>query len=74
MVDSLYADRGHVDDPHLWERVDRLGLDLERFEGDRRSTQVAERVGATSSPGSGRASPATPALFGDGSSSPSLYP
>jgi protein-disulfide isomerase len=44
MCDSLYADRGRVDDPHLWERVERLGIDLERFEGDRRSEPVAERV------------------------------
>lgn len=44
MVDSLYADRGRVDDPHLWERVDRLGLDLERFERERRSDAVAARV------------------------------
>jgi protein-disulfide isomerase len=40
MVDSLYADRGRVDDPHLWERVDQLGLDLDRFEADRRSAKV----------------------------------
>jgi protein-disulfide isomerase len=26
MVDSLYADRGRVDDPHLWERARELGL------------------------------------------------
>jgi protein-disulfide isomerase len=43
-VDSLYADRGHVDDPHLWQRVERLGLDLDRFEVDRRSEEVAVRV------------------------------
>jgi protein-disulfide isomerase len=43
-VDSLYADRGHVDDPHLWERLKRLGLDLDRFEADRRSEAVAKRV------------------------------
>lgn len=42
--DSLLADRSHVDDPHLWERVKSLGLDLERFERDRRSDPVAERV------------------------------
>ena len=40
-VDSLYADRGQVDDPHLWERVKRFGLDLDRFEDDRRSEAVA---------------------------------
>jgi protein-disulfide isomerase len=44
MCDSLYEDRGRVDDPHLWERVERFGLDLERFESDRRSDVVAERV------------------------------
>lgn len=44
MVDSLYAERGRVDDPHLWERAERLGLDLERFEADRRADEVAARV------------------------------
>jgi protein-disulfide isomerase len=61
MVDSLYSDRGRIDDPHLWERVERLGLDLERFEADRRSAEVEARVrrdfksgiraGVTSTPG-----------------------
>ena len=65
MVDSLYADRGHVDDPHLWQRAERLGLDLERFEADRRSDAVAARVrrdfesgiraGVTGTPGDLRA-------------------
>jgi protein-disulfide isomerase len=44
MVDSLYEDRGRVDDPHLWERAEALGLDLERFEAERRSDEVAARV------------------------------
>ncbi len=44
MHDSLFADQGRLDDPHLWERVRRLGLDLDRFEADRRSDPVAERV------------------------------
>ena len=44
MADSLFADRGRVDDPHLWGRVERLGLDLERFERDRRSDEVEARV------------------------------
>jgi protein-disulfide isomerase len=43
-VDSIYGDQGRVDDPHLWERARALGLDLERFEADRRSTTVADRV------------------------------
>jgi protein-disulfide isomerase len=44
MADSLYADRGHVDDPHLWERAERFGIDLERFQADRRSDAVRERI------------------------------
>jgi protein-disulfide isomerase len=42
--DALFADQGRIDDPHLWERCERLGLDLDRFEADRRSERVAERV------------------------------
>jgi protein-disulfide isomerase len=44
MHDSLLEDQGHLDDPHLWERAQRLGIDLERFEAERRSDSVAERV------------------------------
>jgi protein-disulfide isomerase len=44
MCDSLYADRGRVDDPHLWERAERFGLDLEQFRLDSRSDAVRERI------------------------------
>jgi protein-disulfide isomerase len=44
LVNSIYRDQGRVDDPHLWERIRRLGLDLERFERDRRSDAVARHV------------------------------
>ena len=44
MHDSLLEDQGHLDDPHLWDRARRLGLDLARFEADRRSAAVGERV------------------------------
>jgi protein-disulfide isomerase len=44
MCDSLYADRGRVDDPHLWERAERFEIDLERFNRDRRSERVRARV------------------------------
>ena len=42
--DALYADQGRLDDPHLWARCERLGLDVERFEADRRDPAIAERV------------------------------
>ena len=63
MVDSLYADRGHVDDPHLWRRVEDLGLDLERFERDRRSDAVRARVRRDFESGIRGGVTATPALF-----------
>lgn len=44
MWDSLLTDHAHQDDPHLWERVERLGMDLERFERDRRTDPIAARV------------------------------
>src|SRR3954453_8088865 len=44
MHDALFADQGRLDDPHLWARAERFGLDLDRFEADRRSEAVAERV------------------------------
>jgi protein-disulfide isomerase len=63
MVDSLYADRGHVDDPHLWERVEALGLDLERFEADRRVDGVAARVRRDFESGIRGGVTGTPALY-----------
>jgi len=63
MVDSLYADRSHVDDPHLWERVERFGLDLERFERDRRSDAVAARVRRDFESGIRAGVAGTPAVF-----------
>lgn len=42
--DALYEDQGRLDDPHLWERCRALGIDVERFEADRRAPQVAEKV------------------------------
>jgi protein-disulfide isomerase len=44
MHDSLFADQGRLEDPHLWERARTLGLDLERFDADRRSDVVLARV------------------------------
>jgi protein-disulfide isomerase len=43
-ADALYADQGRLDDPHLWERARALGLDLARFDDDRRGAPVAPGV------------------------------
>lgn len=66
MCDSLYADRGHVDDPHLWERAEGFGLDLDRFERERRSEPVAERVRRDFEGGLRAGVTGTPAAFVDG--------
>lgn len=63
MVDSLYADRGRVDDPHLWQRVEELGLDLERFEADRRAAETEARVRRDFESGIRAGVAGTPALF-----------
>ena len=63
MVDSLYEDRSHVDDPHLWQRAERLELDLDRFEADRRSAAVAERVRRDFESGIRAGVTTTPAIF-----------
>lgn len=61
--DSLLTDRAHSDDPHLWERAERFGLDVERFERDRRSDRVAERVRRDFRSGVRAGVTATPATF-----------
>jgi protein-disulfide isomerase len=63
MHDSLFADQGHLDDPHLWERARRLGLDLERFQADRRSEAVAARVERDFRSGIAAGVMKTPTLF-----------
>jgi protein-disulfide isomerase len=43
-ADAVYADQAHLDDPHLWTLCERLGLDVARFDADRRTDATAERV------------------------------
>jgi protein-disulfide isomerase len=44
MHDLLFADQGRLEDPHLWARARTLGLDLERFDADRRGEAVGAHV------------------------------
>ena len=44
MHHALFSDQGRLEDPHLWAAAARLGLDVARFEADRRSPAVEARV------------------------------
>jgi protein-disulfide isomerase len=63
MHDSLFADQGRLEDPHLWERARILGLDLERFDRDRRSDAVRVRVRRDFESGVRAGVVTTPTLF-----------
>jgi protein-disulfide isomerase len=66
MHDALFADQGRLEDPHLWERAERLGLDVARFDADRRSEPVQERIAADWKAGVRAGVATTPTLFVDG--------
>jgi protein-disulfide isomerase len=63
MHDSLFADQGRLDPPHLWQRCRDLGIDLDRFEADRRSDAVAARVKSDFRSGIRAGVTTTPTLF-----------
>jgi protein-disulfide isomerase len=66
MHDLLFADQGRLEDPHLWQRARALGLDVERFDADRRSDAVLERVKRDFRSGVRAGVVTTPTLFAGG--------
>jgi protein-disulfide isomerase len=66
MHDALFGDQGRLEDPHLWERAERLGLDVHRFDADRRSDRIAERVREQFRGGVRAGVVTTPTVFVDG--------
>jgi 2-hydroxychromene-2-carboxylate isomerase len=66
MHDSLFADQGRLEDPHLWRRASDLGLDLERFEHDRRSDEIRARVKRDFQSGVRAGIVTTPTVFVEG--------
>lgn len=64
--DRLYGDQGRQDDPHIWSHVAELGLDLDRFETDRRSSELLDRVTRDVHAALRAGATATPTLFTDG--------
>ncbi|HEY2770486.1 MAG TPA: thioredoxin domain-containing protein [Solirubrobacteraceae bacterium] len=63
MHDLLFADQSRLEDPHLWERAEQLELDLARFDEDRRSALVVERVKSDFRAGVRAGVVTTPTLF-----------
>lgn len=72
MHDALYADRGRLEDPHLWQRARDLGLDVERFDSDRRSEAVLARITRDFRGGLRAGVVTTPTLVVDGQLHPGL--
>jgi protein-disulfide isomerase len=70
MHDALFADQGRLEDPHLWERVRALGLDLDRFERDRRDEALAARVQRDVRAGLRAGVTVTPTFFVEGEAHP----
>jgi protein-disulfide isomerase len=66
MHDLLFADQGRLEDPHLWERARSLGLDLDRFDADRRSDDVLARVRRDFRSGVRAGVATTPTVFAHG--------
>jgi protein-disulfide isomerase len=68
MHDALFADPSRLEDPHLWERARALELDLDRFDADRRSDAVRDRITRDFRSGVRAGVVTTPAAFaaGDG--------
>ena len=71
--DALYADQGRQEDPHLWALAEALGLDVERFERDRRSDVVAERVARDTRVAVLAGAMTTPTFFRHGRPDEGLY-
>jgi protein-disulfide isomerase len=66
MHDALFGDQGRLEDPHLWARAESLGLDVARFDRDRRSPDVAAAVREQFRSGVRAGVATTPTLFADG--------
>ncbi|MDQ3850395.1 MAG: DsbA family protein, partial [Actinomycetota bacterium] len=62
----LYADQGRLEDPHLWALAEDLGLDVARFDADRRGDAAAARVQRDVREGLAAGVVSTPTLFVDG--------
>ncbi len=68
----LFADQGRLEDPHLWARAEQLGLDVDRFDADRRAEATIARVRRDFNSGVRAGVATTPTLFLAGVAHPGL--
>jgi protein-disulfide isomerase len=66
MHDLLFGDQGRLEDPHLWARARTLGLELERFDADRRGDAALARIRRDFESGVKGGIVTTPTLIADG--------
>ncbi len=66
MHELLFSDQGRLEDPHLWARARTLGLDLERFDADRRGDALKARVRRDFESGVRAGVVTTPTVFAGG--------
>jgi len=71
---ALFADQARLEDPHLWARAERLGLDVARFDADRRSEAVQARVRRDFTSGVRAGVVTTPTVFEHGRMRPIALP
>jgi protein-disulfide isomerase len=71
--DAVYADQGRIDEPHLWALAERLGLDVERFERDRRDPAVLAHVQAQTKEAVLAGAMTTPTFLREGKPDQALY-
>lgn len=61
----LLTEQGRQELPQLWELAERLGLDVARFEADRRAAVGAQRIAAETRAALGGGASEVPAVFAD---------
>ena len=61
---ALLARQGHQELPDLWALAESLGLDLDRFEADRRAEVGADRIAAETRGALQAGATGVPGLFG----------
>jgi protein-disulfide isomerase len=63
VLDALVAQPGRTEDPDLWALAEQLGLDVPRFEADRRDDATAARIAADLRDGLAAGASGTPAIL-----------